>query len=61
MHRVLIRDDELGQFRRISEDDAPLPKDPVMYRVVNEPAHDVCLLWNGERLCSYPVPHEHDR
>ena len=62
MHHVLIRDDDLGQYRKISaEDQARLVvcPDGDLYRVVSDPAPMVCLLRAGERLCDFPVPHEH--
>jgi hypothetical protein len=63
MHHVLIRDDELGQYRRIREgDNLEVCFDGDLYRVVSDPSRFVCLLNAAdERLCNYPEPHEHDR
>lgn len=64
MHHVLIRDDELGQYRRITEDDKDrlvVCEDGDLYRVVSDPSPYVCLLDGDERLCNFPIPHEHDR
>ena len=61
MHHVLIRDDELGQYRRITEDDRErlvVCPDGDLYRVVNDPETEICMEWDGERLCDFPVPHE---
>ena len=64
MHHVLIRDDELGQYRRIVPEDKDrlvVCPDGDLYRVVSDPGQYVCLFRDGERLCDFPVPHEHDR
>ena len=62
MHHVLIRDDSLGQYRRIRPDDnLEVCFDGDLYRVVNDPSPYVCLLNGEERLCNFPEPHEHDR
>lgn len=61
-HHVLIRDDDLGQYRKITADDKDrleVCADGDLYRLVRDPAPNVCLLVHGERLCDYPVPHEH--
>ena len=64
MHHVLIRDDELAQYRRpVPEDRARMVvcPDGDLYRVVDDPEPFICLLRGGERLCDFPIPHEHDR
>jgi hypothetical protein len=63
MHHVLIRDDELAQYRRITEEDKDrlvVCPDGDLYRVVDDAAPMVCLLNDdGERLCDFSVPHDH--
>lgn len=62
MHHVLIRDDELGQYRRIVPEDRErlvVCPDGDLYRVVNDPSPAICLVVDGERLCDFPVPHRH--
>ena len=63
MHHVLIRDDELAQYRRITPEDKDrlvVCPDGDLYRVVNDPATFVCLVnADGERLCDFPIPHDH--
>lgn len=62
MYHVLIRDDDLGQYRGIVEEDRErlvMCPDGDLYRVVRDPNPNVCLLADGERLCDFPVPHEH--
>ena len=65
MHHVLIRDDSLGQYRRIRPEDKDrlvVCPDGDLYRVVSDPSPYVCLLnADEERLCNFPEPHEHDR
>ena len=66
MHNhVLIRDDALGQYRRITEADRDrleVCPDGDLYRVVRlpEPMTSVCRLdTDGWRLCDFSIPHEH--
>ena len=62
MNHILIRDDTLGQYRRIAPNDKlEVCFDGDLYRVVNDPSPYVCLVNGDERLCDFPVPHEHDR
>ena len=64
MYHVLIRDDDLAQYRRIVPEDKDrlvVCADGDLYRVVSDPNRYICLLDAGERLCDFPVPHEHDR
>lgn len=61
-NHILIRDDELGQYRRITDEDrerlAPDP-DGDLYALVRDPSEFVCLVVADKRLCDFPVPHEH--
>ena len=64
-HHTLIRDDELGQYRAILEEDRDrlvVCPDGDLYRVVSllQPVEHVCRLdTDGWRLCDFPIPHEH--